>query len=99
MSARELKDSTMSSDASVLGSSTQPREASLWGLKEGLLKGKWSAFKESVRVEPQEAWGGVGRNSCQGVTQECQRDKAACQKDILELIFQRVQDNLAMWTR
>lgn len=33
-----------------------------------------------------------------GVTQECQRDKAACQKDILELIFQSAQDKLATWT-
>lgn len=39
MSPRELKDSSINFDASVLGSSTQPGEVSLWGLKDGLVMG------------------------------------------------------------
>ena len=32
------------------------------------------------------------------MTQECQRDKSSFQKDILELVFQSVQDNFFTWT-
>ena len=54
MSPQELKDSSINFDASVLGSSTQPREVSLWGLKEGLVKGSGLPLRSLC-------WGGAPR--------------------------------------